>query len=103
MGEAGPGYQHGPIWVVQVYPVVTGRSRVWNSYLLKYTEAGRPRHTHGQWGAASSQHWPQGFEPDPDDLQHLGWDTGMCLGQGNRNILDFYFSVRIICRFRRWL
>lgn len=54
MGEASPGCQLGPVWVVRVYPVVTGRSRVWNSYLLKYTEAGRPRHTRGQWGAASS-------------------------------------------------
>lgn len=94
IGEVGPGCQCGPIWAVQVYPAVTGRSRVWNSYLLKYTEAGRPRHTHGQWGAVGCSlfptHWPQGLRPDPDDLQHLGWDTGMCQG---REIGTFWISI----------
>lgn len=53
------------IWVVQVHSVVTGRSRVWNSFLLKYTEASGSRHGHGQWGAVLFlTHWPQGLGPD---------------------------------------
>lgn len=87
------------IWVVQVHSVVTGRSRVWNSFFIEIHEASGSRHGHGQWGAVLFLTlWPQGLGPD---LTASNIRVGYRHVARDREIGTFW--IAIFCKNNLWV